>query len=286
MTMLQSGEAAAPAGVIKDTTTETFVKDVIEEVQASAGSGGFLGRMVRAVQAAGAGAGKGSCAPPRGKVKLVKMDIDKHPSIPGQLGIQSIPAVFAFVNGQPVDGFLGALPESQVMAFIERVTKDRIGGEEQDLLKTADEALAKGDAAGAADLYAQVLAQDSGNIGALAGLARSYVSTGAIEQAKQTLALVPEAKRSDPAVAPPRAALEVAEQAQSVGPIAELEQKVAANSARSSSALRPRRGVEQQGTPAGGRRQPAGYRQTRPQMERRRRAQTAGAVLRGVGPDR
>ena len=103
------------------------------------------------------------------------MDIDKHPSIPGQLGIQSIPAVFAFVNGQPVDGFLGALPESQVLAFIERVTKDRIGGEEQDLLKTADEALAKGDAAGAADLYAQVLAQDSGNIAALAGLARSYV---------------------------------------------------------------------------------------------------------------
>jgi putative thioredoxin len=165
----------------------------------------------------------------KGKVKLVKMDIDKHPSIPGQLGIQSIPAVFAFVNGQPVDGFLGALPESQVMAFIERVTKDRVGGEEQDLLKTADEALAKGDAAGAADLYAQVLAQDSGNIGALAGLARSYVSTGAIEQAKQTLALVPEAKASDPAVAAARAALEVTEQAQSVGPIAELEQKVAAN---------------------------------------------------------
>jgi putative thioredoxin len=74
-----------------------------------------------------------------------------------------------------------------------------------------------------------VLAQDSGNIGALAGLARSYVSTGAIEQAKQTLALVPEAKHSDPAVAAARAALEVAEQAQSVGPIAELEQKVAAN---------------------------------------------------------
>src|SRR5207247_4769392 len=87
----------------------------------------------------------------KGKVKLVKMDIDKHPSIPGQLGIQSIPAVFAFVNGQPVDGFLGALPESQVAAFIERVAKDRLGGEEKDLLKSADDALAKGDAGGAAD---------------------------------------------------------------------------------------------------------------------------------------
>jgi putative thioredoxin len=229
MTMLQSGEAtAAPATEVKDTTTQTFVKDVIEESKRQPVLVDFwaewcgpckqlapvLEKVVRAT---------------KGKVKLVKMDIDKHPSIPGQLGIQSIPAVFAFVNGQPVDGFLGALPESQVMAFIERVTKDRIGGEEQDLLKTADEALAKGDAAGAADLYAQVLAQDSGNIGALAGLARSYVSTGAIEQAKQTLALVPEAKHSDPAVAAARAALEVAEQAQSVGPIAELEQKVAAN---------------------------------------------------------
>src|SRR4029453_7904203 len=165
----------------------------------------------------------------KGKVKLVKMDIDKHPSIPGQLGIQSIPAVFAFVNGQPVDGFLGALPESQVAAFIERVTKDRIGGEEKDLLKAADDALAKGDAAGAAELYAGVLSQDSGNVAALAGLARSYVRTGAIEQAKQTLALVPEAKSNDAAVAAARAALELAEQAQSVGPVSELEQKVAAN---------------------------------------------------------
>jgi putative thioredoxin len=165
----------------------------------------------------------------KGKVKLVKMDIDKHPSIPGQLGIQSIPAVFAFVNGQPIDGFLGALPESQVTAFIERLTKDRLGGEEQDLLKSADDLLAKGDAAGAADLYAQVLAQDSGNLAALGGLTRSYVRTGALEQAKQTLALVPEAKRNDPAVAAARAALEVSEQAKAVGPIADLEAKVAGN---------------------------------------------------------
>jgi putative thioredoxin len=165
----------------------------------------------------------------KGKVKLVKMDIDKHPGIPGQLGIQSIPAVFAFVNGQPVDGFMGALPEAQVTAFIERLTKDRIGGEEKDLLKAADTALAEGDAAGAADLYAQLLAEDAANVPALAGLARTYVASGAIEQAKQTLALVPEAKRNEAPVAAARAALELAEQAKSVGPIEELEQKVAAN---------------------------------------------------------
>ena len=229
MTMLQGNDAAAPtAGAIRDTTTQTFVKDVIEESKRQPVLVDFWAEwcgpckqltpvLEKVVKAS------------KGKVKLVKMDIDKHPSIPGQLGIQSIPAVFAFVNGQPVDGFLGALPESQVVAFIERVTKDRIGGEEQDLLKSADEALAKGDAAGAADLYAQVLAQDSGNVAALAGLARSYVTNGAIEQATQTLALVAEVKRNDPAVAAARAALEIAEQAKSVGPITELEQKVAAN---------------------------------------------------------
>jgi putative thioredoxin len=227
MTLL--GEtAAAQAPAAKDTTTQTFVKDVIEESKRQPVLVDFwaewcgpckqlapvLEKVVRSA---------------KGKVKLVKMDIDKHPSIPGQLGIQSIPAVFAFVNGQPVDGFLGALPESQITAFIERITKDRIGGEEKDQLKHADEALAKGDAAGAAELYAQVLEQDSSNVAALAGLARSYVRTGAIEQAKQTLALVPEAKRNDSAVAAARAALDLAEQAKSVGPLSELEQKVAAN---------------------------------------------------------
>jgi putative thioredoxin len=228
MTMLQTGETAAAASVAKDTTTQTFVKDVLEESKRQPVLVDFwaewcgpckqlapvLEKVVRAA---------------KGKVKLVKMDIDKHPSIPGQLGIQSIPAVFAFVNGQPVDGFLGALPESQVTAFIERLTKDRIGGEEKDLLKAADEALVKGDAAGAADLYARVLAQDGGNVAALAGLARSYVRTGAIEQAKQTLALVPESKRNDSAVAAAQAALDLAERAKSVGPLSELEQKVAAN---------------------------------------------------------
>ena len=226
MTML--GEPAAQSAPVKDVTTQTFMKDVIEESKRQPVLVDFwaewcgpckqlapvLEKVVRAA---------------KGKVKLVKMDIDKHPSIPGQLGIQSIPAVFAFVNGQPVDGFLGALPESQITAFIERITKGRISGEEKDLLQHADEALAKGDAAGAAELYAQVLAQDSANVAALAGLARSYVRTGAIEQAKQTLALVPEAKRNDSAVAAARTALDLAEQAKSVGPLSELEQKVASN---------------------------------------------------------
>jgi putative thioredoxin len=228
--MLQNAGATAAVAddVVRDTTTQTFVKDVIEESRRQPVLVDFWApwcgpckqltpMLEKAVRAA------------KGKAKLVKMNIDEHPAIPGQMGIQSIPAVIAFVNGQPVDGFLGALPESQVAGFLERLVKDRIGGEEKDLLKVADAALVEGDTAGAADLYAKVLAQDSGNVHALAGLARCYVETGAIEQAKQTLALVPDAKRNEAPVAAARAALELAEQATSLGPIAELEGKVAAN---------------------------------------------------------
>jgi putative thioredoxin len=168
----------------------------------------------------------------KGKVKLVKMDIDKHPAIPGQMGIQSIPAVIAFVNGQPADGFMGALPESQVNAFIDKVTKGVAAPGEPnvaEILQEAEAVLAEGDAAAAAQIYAEVLSLDSTNIAALAGLAKCYVTTGAVEQAKQTIAMVPEAKRNDAAVKAVQAAIDLAEQAASVGPITELEQKVAAN---------------------------------------------------------
>ena len=225
--MLQQAQTAAD-GLIKDTTTQTFVKDVIEESKRQPVLIDFWAPwcgpckqltpvLEKAVRAA------------KGKVKLVKMNIDEHPAIPGQMGIQSIPAVIAFVNGQPADGFMGALPESQVMAFLERLTKDRIGGEAKDLLKAADAALAAGDPAGAADLYAQLLEEDNTNVPALAGLARCYVETGAIDQAKQTLALVPDAKRNEASVLAAQAALDLAEQAKSLGPMADLEQKVAAN---------------------------------------------------------
>jgi putative thioredoxin len=169
----------------------------------------------------------------KGKAKLVKMDIEAHPAIfqqlAQQMGIQSIPAVVAFANGQPVDGFLGAIPESQITAFVERLIKDRVGGEEKDLLAAADAALIEGNAAGAADLYAQLLAEDPTHVHALAGLTRCYVEAGALEQAKQTLALIPDTKRNEAAVAAARAALELAEQATALGPLVELEQKVAAN---------------------------------------------------------
>src|SRR5213075_1410584 len=231
MSMLENAGAAAtaaPEGLIKETTTQGFMKDVIEESKRQPVLIDFWAPwcgpckqltpiLEKVVKAA------------KGKVKLVKMNIDEHPAIPGQMGIQSIPAVIAFVNGQPADGFMGALPEGQINAFSERITKGAVAGETKDLIAEADAALAAGDNEGAAAVYSEILAEDKANVGALAGLARAYVAAKQIEKAKQILTQVPEPKRNDAAVAAARAALEVAEQANSVGPIGELEQKVQAN---------------------------------------------------------
>ena len=227
---LQDLGAKPAEGLVKDTTTQGFMKDVIEESKRQPVLVDFWAEWCGPCKQLGPVLEK-AVSTAKGKVKLVKMDIDKHPAIPGQMGIQSIPAVIAFVNGQPADGFMGALPESQVNDFIARITKDKLGGEAQDLLKVADEALAAGNAVEAVELYGEILKDEPSSVPALAGLARAYVLADATEQAKQTLALVPEAKRNDPAVAAARSALEVAEQAKSVGPIGELEQKVAANPA-------------------------------------------------------
>jgi len=232
VTIVEQGSGATPPpDLIKETTTQTFMKDVIEESRRQPVLIDFWAEwcgpcrqltpvLEKAVRAA------------KGKVKLVKMNIDQHPAIPGQMGIQSIPAVIAFVNGQPADGFMGAIPESQVNAFIEKLTRGvPAAGEPSiaEILKEADALLAEGDPAGAAQVYAEALSLDATNIAALAGLAKCYVTTGAVDQAKNTLAMVPESKRNDPAVKAVQAAIDLAEQAKSVGPIGDLEQKVAAN---------------------------------------------------------
>ena len=234
MTIVEQGGGAGPQtapDLIKETTTQTFVKDVIEESKRQPVLIDFWAPwcgpcrqltpiLEKAVRAA------------KGRVKLVKMNIDEHPAIPGQMGIQSIPAVIAFAGGQPADGFMGAVPESQVNAFIDKITKGVAAPGEPniaEILKEAEGVLAEGDAATAAQIYAEVLAVDATNIAALAGLAKCYVTSGAIEQAKQTLAMVPESKRNDAAVKAVQASVDLAEQAKAVGPVTELEQKVAAN---------------------------------------------------------
>jgi putative thioredoxin len=239
VTIMDQGGAQAPqagstpqaaTALIKDTTTRTFVQDVIEESKRQpvlidfwAPWCGPCRQLTPVIEKAVTAA--------KGKVKLVKMNIDENPEIPGQMGIQSIPAVIAFVNGQPADGFMGAVPESQVNAFIDKLTAGMPGAEPTaaELLQEAEAILAEGDPATAASIYGEVIAADAGNIAAIAGLARCYVETGAIEQAKQTLELVPVAKREDAAVKAVQAKIDLVEQASALGPVTELEQKVAAN---------------------------------------------------------
>jgi len=160
-----------------------------------------------------------------GKVKLVTMNIDEHPQIAGQLGVQSIPAVFAFQRGQPVDGFMGALPESQIRAFIERLVGP-LSTDVDALIVEAEEALAVGEHALAAEKYSSVLVEDETNLKALGGLARTYIALGELEQASGVLSMVVPAKAQDPAIATARAALELAQQAAEVGDLGALQRAV------------------------------------------------------------
>ena len=226
--MLLNSDTAEQPGLIKDTTTQGFRQDVVAEsmnqpvlVDFWAPWCGPCKQLTPVIEKVIKAAG--------GKVKLVKINIDEHPQIPGQLGIQSIPAVIAFQRGQPIDGFMGALPESQIKVFIEKLVGPMGPGATEELVAAAQEALEAGDAAGASELYANVLALEPENVAALAGLARLHLDMGDIDGAKGILAAVPEAKSSDPALAAVRAAIELAEQAASLGDTAELEAKVAAN---------------------------------------------------------
>ncbi len=225
--------AAAPlekTAAPKDVTTASFRADVLTASQRQpvlvdfwAPWCGPCKQLAPALERAVADSG--------GKVALVKMNIDEHPQIAGQLGIQSIPAVIAFDKGQPVDGFVGALPESQIRGFIERLVGPLAGGSAA-LLAEADEAAAKGDAAGAAAIYAEILAEDPADVKAIGGLAKLQVAAGQLAQAKALLATAPApapGKEPDPAIAAAQAALNLAEQASSVGELAPLEKAVAAN---------------------------------------------------------
>ena len=219
---------AATDGLVKDTTTAAFRQDVIQEsakqpvlVDFWAPWCGPCKQLTPVIEKAVKAAG--------GKVKLVKMNIDEHPQIPGQLGIQSIPAVIAFTKGQPVDGFMGALPESQVKGFIERLVGPVGPSAAEDLLAEADARVAQGDAAGAAELYAAVLAQDPENLAAVAALAKLHLELDDLEGAKRFLAMAPKGKENDPAIAGGRAAIELAEQAASLGDVGELQRRIASN---------------------------------------------------------
>jgi putative thioredoxin len=158
-----------------------------------------------------------------GKVKLVKMNIEEHPQIAGQLGIKSIPAVIAFQRGQPVDGFMGALPETQVKQFVERLVGPLGAADEE--FAAAETALKDGDAEGAADIYRALLEEDPTEPRALGGLAQALVALGETDSARELLDSAPAGNHV--AISAARAALEVAEQASNVGDLAGLEAAIA-----------------------------------------------------------
>jgi putative thioredoxin len=198
---------------VKDGADQTFMADVIEASREQPVIVDFWApwcgpcktlapALERAVRAA------------KGKVKLVKINIDENPGVAGQLGVKSIPAVFAFDRGRPVDGFMGAVPESQIRMFVDKLSglagPDPGAEELEAALKEAGDALAQGDVGGAAQIYAVVLQADPENIKAIVGLARCYLAAGETEQARDMLAMIPEEKSKDADVASLRAALELA----------------------------------------------------------------------------
>jgi putative thioredoxin len=219
------GQKEPPPDATVATTTATFATDVLAESGRRPVLVDFWAPwcepckqltpiLEKAVQAA------------QGKVKLVTMNIDEHPQIAGQLGIRSIPAVIAFQRGQPVDGFMGALPESQVRGFIERLAGPL--PEEEDLHAMADAALAAGEPLAALEIFRELHEKDSGDLAALAGLIKTSVAIGELDDAQKLLAQVPATAAQDPAIAAARAAVENATQAADLGDIGELERRVAA----------------------------------------------------------
>ena len=222
--------SAQPGDVIKDSSTAAFAKDVIEASRSApvivdfwAPWCGPCKQLTPIIEKVVKSYG--------GKVRLVKINIDEHPAIAGQLRVQSIPTVYAFKDGRPIDGFAGAQPESAIRAFVDRLLGEEAAADLEQALAEAEKIFDAGDIKTAAEIYAAVLQEDRENLPALAGLAKCYLKTGDVERAEQTLAVAPPDKLASQPLAGVKAAIDLAKRGASVGNLAPMREKVAANPA-------------------------------------------------------
>jgi putative thioredoxin len=209
----ESGAAGAAADLIKDSTDASFMADVIEASRTQPVIVDFWATWCGPCKQLGPALEKAVLAA-KGAVRLVKVDVDKNPRVASQLRVQSIPTVYAFVNGEPVDGFMGAVPDSQLKSFIDRLAGPAGPSDVEQVLALAAESLQLGDIGGAAQAYAQALQLDPGNAKAIAGLARAYLQGGDIERAREIAGMAP-ADAKDPELDSVRAALSLAAEAPS-----------------------------------------------------------------------
>ena len=221
----ETGAAAGPADLIKDSTDASFMADVIEASREQPVIVDFWATWCGPCKQLGPALEKAVKAA-KGAVKLVKVDVDKNPRIASQLRVQSIPTVYAFVDGQPVDGFMGAVPDSQLKSFIDRLTGPPAASDLEQVLAMAAESLELGDIGGAAQAFAQALQLEPGNAKAIAGLARCYLQGGDVERAREIVGMAP-AEAKDPELDSVRAALSLAAEAPS--DIAPFERRLAGN---------------------------------------------------------
>jgi putative thioredoxin len=215
--------------LIRDGSEKTFMADVIEASREVPVIVDFWAPWCGPCKTLGPALEK-AVTEARGKVRLVKIDVDKNQMIAAQLRVQSIPAVFAFLDGQPVDGFMGAQPPAQIKAFIDRLIA--MAGPDaglEEALAAAEQMLAEGAVADAAQTFAAILAEDEGNLQALAGLARAHLALGEVEKAKGILDLAPADKAGDPVIGAVRAQIALLEASAGAGEAGALRAQVAAN---------------------------------------------------------